>query len=235
MTRLLLLNLLLGLGLGSVFLLPKAPPVQDSAVILNLPSSVGFDWIGGQDEETTDEVKEILKAQAYRNRSYEFIDGTLLNASKPRPIIQAGIVLSSDNVNQSIHRPERCLPAQGAQLIQSSSESVPVPEFGRSLRTTRLLTERKQKHPDGTVHRYRYITYYWFVGKDTVTNSHYERSVHDLTDRLLKGYSQRWAYITLDRLVGSPSTDPSDADQELQNFIAELAPSVIANEKITNW
>lgn len=73
------------------------------------------------------------------------------------------------------------------------------------------------------------------MGKDTVTNSHYERSVRDITDRLLKGYSQRWAYITLDIIVGPPGTDPTKADEAVQGFISELAPSVIKNKTITNW
>jgi len=43
----------------------------------------------------------------------------------------------------------------------------------------------------------RNISYYWFVGHDSVTSNHIKRGAKDFWDRVVRGYDQRWAYITV--------------------------------------
>jgi hypothetical protein len=42
--------------------------------------------------------------------------------------VLVSIVLSGHDLDNSIHRPERCLPAQGWTIVDSTSLSLPVPE-----------------------------------------------------------------------------------------------------------
>src|SRR5207237_8177661 len=50
--------------------------------------------------------------------------------------VYASVVLSGPDMNTSIHRPERCLPSQGA--TSSDSKTVALPATKSTLKTTRL-------------------------------------------------------------------------------------------------
>ena len=217
MNPLLPLNCILALGLGSVFFLPSIG-IQNSAIIMDLPPWAG-NWTAGLKEKVDPRVKEILQAKAYENCTFQH--------EFTRHIVRVGIVLSSDNVSQSIHRPERCLPAQGQHLLHSSDRSLPLKNTEKPLHVTRLLTEIRRKDRDGTVTKGKSITYYWFVGRDTLTSSHYKRTFTDIYDRLVRGYGQRWAYITLATALNEAADNEAECDQAIVDLIRELVPHIV--------
>ena len=97
----------------------------------------------------------------------------------------------------SIHRPERCLSAQGWTVERSDKVNIPLPAGTPPLNVTKLTDER-EAHPDAThTLALRNLNYYWFIGAHDVTASHWKRTFIDVNDRILYGEKQRWAYVTV--------------------------------------
>ena len=102
---------------------------------------------------------------------------------------------------------------------------------GRDLmRVTRLENVRSQTGGDGVPPAAYHVMYYWFVGHDDVTGSHFARTWLDVRDRLLHGYNQRWAYITVSsQLPVGAEKDPRlerVVDDWTQGFIKQLLPKI---------
>jgi EpsI family protein len=137
--------------------------------------------------------------------------------------------MSGDDMTNSIHRPERCLPAQGWNLQSSSTRVVPL-DGGRKLELTRLRTGRAAPRNDNDHKTLANLTYYCFIGHNDMTASHLERTSIDLRDRILRGYNQRWAYVTVAAIVTEGWTHPSRTEEEtasiMESFIRELAPTL---------
>ncbi len=149
------------------------------------------------------------------------------------------MVQSGDDMNNSIHRPERCLKAQGYHKIEPTTVKIEVGE--RSLKVTRLSFV--QTLPDGA--ELPALMYYWFVGADHVTNSHYERTLYDIKHRLLEGTNQRWAYISLLSQFGpgwgqkgadglAPNTE-EQTDAYMQDFIRRTFFQIHKADEIKGW
>src|SRR5580698_8198373 len=113
-----LLAVLLG-GLGSIFLLPQQLGFQPVGVESELPKMVGG-WYGN-DLGVSDKEKSVLgedKGTTITRKSYHNGIGYEIIAS---------IVLSGEDMSRSIHRPERCMPAQGFTVIDKSTVPVVLP------------------------------------------------------------------------------------------------------------
>jgi EpsI family protein len=220
-SRLAILLAVLLAGLGSIFLLPRQLGFQPVGVDAELPKMVGG-WYG-QDMNVSDKEKTVLGEdkgtsivrKAYRNGvGYEIV---------------ASIVLSGEDMSRSIHRPERCMPAQGFNVIDKSAVPVVLPDRGM-MRITRLQNVRNAPVEDGTTNSIYNITYYWFVGHTDTTDSHIVRTWLDMKDRLVHGYNQRWAYITV--AAQMPPGAEKDArtqkviDGWMKDFIKQLAPKI---------
>src|SRR6266571_367156 len=182
--RLASLQLILLGGLGLVFLIPKDVKLQPAAINPLLPEFVG-DW-QGVDQSVSQLERDSLgpDTQFVRKLYTKGIDQ-----------IYVSVVLSGPDVNTSIHRPERCLPAQGWTVADSKKVSVSL--RGGTLRATRLENIRNVSQENGRPLNLRSLDYYWFVGHSDVTPSHYERTWIDIRDRVLKGCNQQWAYVTV--------------------------------------
>jgi EpsI family protein len=223
-----LLAVLLG-GLSTIFLLPTQIRFQPLGVTLELPKMVGGVWYG-RDQEIGVREREVL------GHDTEFSRKLYTNARGDE--ILTSIVLSGQDMNTSIHRPEWCLPAQGWTIAGSSKKTLLVRERG-SLTTTRLFniripfdkeTEKPILGADGQPLVVRNVDYYWFVGYDGVTDSHLERNITDIVDRLTQGYNQRWAFVTVAATVTANTQrdglDEAATDAILQDFIQKLAPLI---------
>lgn len=215
--RLVILQATLLLGLSAVFLLPASPKKQPVGVNLALPTLVG-EWFG-RDAQVTEKERQVLGADT------EFSRKTYSNRTGDE--IYVSIVLAGQDMNTSIHRPERCLPAQGWTIANSGSVAIPLKREsnGQILKTTRLYNARPVQ--GGNIYS---LNYYWFVGFNDLTASHMTRTLYDIRDRLMKGYNQRWAYITVashlaPRIDGTMLSD-ADRDLMLQDFISRLAPII---------
>ena len=217
--RLVVFLLALVVGLGAVFFLPASAKTEPVGIKLALPEYVG-PWYG-VDQPITEPERQILAGDTKFARK-QYTDGAGNS-------IFASIVLSGGDLDNSIHRPERCLPAQGWTIADSRNVAIPIPGGGK-LEVTRLHDVRQIRTRDGkTVPLYN-VNYYWFVGYHHLTASHLQRTFLDIKDRILKGYNQRWAYITIasDITEGLIPFGRSEAqtDALLQDFIQRLFPQI---------
>ena len=217
--RLTILLIVLLAGMSGVFLLPKQLFYQPVGVTLELPEFIGEWW--GKPLAVTDKERSVLGQQT------QFARQSYANARGDE--IQVSIVLSGEDMNTSIHRPERCLPAQGWTVTDKAARPLTFPNYGL-LSATRLHNLRNVAGPDEKPLPLHNVNYYWFVGHTDVTGSHFERTLIDLKDRLFRGYNQRWAYITVSSTVTKGlqrfGRDEKETDALLQGFIQQLVPKI---------
>ena len=219
--RLLIVHAVLIVAWGAVFFLPKVANSTPQGIELTLPTYVGS-WYGEAQQITELELKMLAKDTAFSRKLYSDGLGNQIFAS---------IVLSGQDLDNSIHRPERCLPAQGWSVADSEVVRIPIEQGGAAgLPVTRLHNVRKVPLKDGrTVPLYN-VNYYWFVGWRDTTASHFERTYIDIRDRVLYGYNQRWAYITIAAVVTEGfakfGKNEQETDAILQDFIQQLLPLI---------
>jgi EpsI family protein len=192
---------------------------------MELPEMLGG-W-EGKDSAVTQKERDILASDTeFCRKVYDDGFGNQVLVS---------IVLSGHELDQSIHRPERCLPAQGWSVEDSKRLSLPVAAApGGMLPVTRLHNLRQTTFNGQVVNVYN-LNYYWFIGYSDITASHFEREYIDMKDRLLHGYNQRWAYITVASNVtkGLPGVeggkDEAQTDAMLQEIIERVFPLIVTN------
>ena len=216
--RLAILQAILLLGLGSVFLLPKKIEIQPAAVAISLPSFVG-EWYGN-DQPVAQGEKDILGPDT------QFVRKLYTNARGDQ--IFVSIVVSGPDMATSIHRPERCLPAQGWTVVDTRVTQVPIGK--EELRATRLHNVRSFRNASAVPVSVYSLDYYWFVGHDSQTPSHLQRTWIDIRDRILKGENQQWAYVTVVSAI-TKGLQPfghseEETDQLVKNFIRDLVPQL---------
>jgi EpsI family protein len=219
--RLLLLQVILLTGLGGVFLLPKVSETQPLGIHLDLPEYVG-EWLG-EDQTVSKREQEVLGPET------QFARKVYTNGLGDELFVS--IVLAGSDMNTSIHRPERCLPAQGWTIAKSGRVMAPVKgETPEAISTTRLYNVRPLKNEQNEEIAVHGLNYYWFVGNGVTTSSHFERTWIDIKDRLLKGYNQRWAYVTVAATITKDlkrfGRSEKETDQVIQQFIASLVPLI---------
>lgn len=217
--RLMTVGMVLLVGFSTVFLLPKSGKSSPAGIAMELPKYVG-DWIG-QDAEITARERDVLaKDTQFARKTYTNLAGDSVYVS---------IVMSGDDMTNSIHRPERCLPAQGWNLQSSERRKITVAD-GKQLELTRLRNGRVTERRDNTRGTLENLTYYTFIGHKDLTASHLERTQIDLRDRIVYGYNQKWAYVTVASIVTEGWVAPQRTEEEttaiIEGFIRELAPAL---------
>jgi EpsI family protein len=216
--RLLTLEAVLLFGLGSVFLLPKKIEIQPAAVDLALPTFVG-NWYGA-DQPVTQGEKDTLGPDT------QFVRKLYTNARGDQ--IFVSIVFSGPDMATSIHRPERCLPAQGWTVADTRVAEIPIGK--ELLKATRLHNVRNFRSGNAPAINIYSLDYYWFVGHDASTPSHYERTWIDIRDRIFKGENQQWAYVTVISNITEGlqrfGRSESETDEMLRSFVRELVPQL---------
>ena len=215
--RLLQVQAVLLMGFGSVFLLPHSNKTSPAGIAMTLPNVIGI-WIGEDAAVTQKEVETLAKDTQFARKIYTGPEGDQILVS---------IVLSGDDMTNSIHRPERCLPAQGWQVRSSSRRTIQIPG-GKSLDVTRLKSTQALETGDQRRIEVTNLNYYWFIGYKDMTASHLTRSGIDIRDRVLKGQSQRWAYVTVagnvTQGISRPERNEEQTTEMLEKFIQDLAP-----------
>ncbi len=226
--RLLVLQISLLAGLGAVTLVPRHPQILPSAVKLELPALIGA-W-EGQDQAISEKELAVLAHDT------EFARKIYRNAFGDE--IFASIVLSGHDLDNSIHRPERCLPAQGWTIQNAGVTTVPFSTAGKlqRLKVMRLHNMRPVKADNGEMKTIYNLNYYWFVGSKDLTASHLERTMFDIRDRVLFGNNQRWAYITVAATITEGlarfGRSEAEVDKMLREFIAQLFPLIIDSKAV---
>jgi EpsI family protein len=125
-------------------------------------------------------------------------------------------VVTSGRDKRSIHRPERCLPAQGWQLV--SRDRLALPMKSRSdaaFKPTRLVVQNKQDR--------REVVLYWFMSRNRITGSNFKRLAWGWWDRVIQGVNCRWSYA----LLFSPAEGSvAETSQRMAQFASQMLPLV---------
>lgn len=235
-TKAWLLPVVLGGALSAIYFLPKVGAVAQSAMIMELPATSGNWMLKGQ--SPSKEEVEILSDDTRFSKAMclsERLGESNGHGDSAVDLAQLSIVLSGADINNSIHRPERCMPAQGHN-ITSSSDQVLSLSNGRRLPVKRLVSiqsVRDRANSEREEYRkFKCVTYYFFVGHEQVTNDHLGRVLIDMKDRLVHGMDQRWAYVSISMWYGKvPYIDKevteAEADAKLLKFLAEFSEKQI--------
>lgn len=233
MTKALILTGVIAATMATIFMLPAFKQV-DSALQTDVPEFLGS-WRTRSYPPSQKELDilagdtEFSKAKCGLPRLEEtsYIDGT-----SPMDIADLSVVLSGHDLANSIHRPERCMPAQGHEGLITSSAELTLGN-GRTIPLTRILSRQHLSYGEPDDRQFvtrKSITYYFFVGHDRITADHTERTVLDIVDRVAKGTAQRWAYVSAtmaytdkkERGYGDlPSLEM--ADEKLRLLLEQLA------------
>ncbi|MCH2024218.1 MAG: EpsI family protein [Verrucomicrobiales bacterium] len=215
--KLIICQALLGIGLGSIYLLPRGYKIRESAIIMILPNTVD-EWFGESMETSEVVINALADDTNYAQSQYKRrTPGT----EDKIDITSAFVVLSGDDMNNSIHRPERCLAAQGFEILSSEEILIPINEK-YNVPTRRLLS----KHLRTGV---KQISYYWFTGAKKITASHYNRTFTDIFDSLTPGTNQRWAFVNITSpIIEDRNAHPfavhsiEETDQLISDFISNI-------------
>lgn len=217
---------LLMLILSLVFLLPKHDELVESSISPDMPLAYDLPgWLGTKLQESELERNSLAADTRFSKASYTKLRTTL---AEPRgPEIVASIVYSGSDMNASIHRPERCLPSQGHVDLQGRQEELVLSD-GRRLTFTRLASRTPGQGPSRPA--LQHINYYVFVGHNSILSTHLGRTLRDMSDRVLHGYVQRWAYYQIGTYWGGETGISEEvADAQLRGLISQLTPQLI------NW
>jgi EpsI family protein len=223
------------LGMSLVFALPKGENVQPLGVVdmKDVPEYVGA-WRGEDMEVTEKEKKTLGEDTGFARKSYTTLGsyrGKKATLDSSATHILLSVVLSGQDMNTSIHRAERCLPTQGWNITDKREVPISLPGRG-SFTATRLYNTKIVKNDAGQTAQARMLSYYWFVGHTDITGSHFARTFIDMKDRLLSGYNQRWAYVTVTANIPQ-SRDPAQqasvdatVDEMIREYIVSFMPKV---------
>ncbi len=260
LTRLSVLFLVLVAGFGYSLLIPKSRPIRPTAMPgkkitkdergdMVLPAFIGPFLAGqplpaGEKEKSTLSPDTGFAKRQYRRRNYAYQPLQMLESTLPQEgqdeLLTVSVVTSGSDMAQSIHRPERCMTAQGFNLqpsrqlyFNAQGKRVPITKIQSVLP---VILSEKDETGQPKVHKQRSILYYWFVGADSLTSNHYTRTIADLVDRLKTGTDQQWAYasITLPLEGGSVVIEtPKAADRGERLMLRKLDDSVMDERGLT--
>jgi hypothetical protein len=238
---LILLGFLAG-GLSAVFLLPPFK-TANSALSLTIPKQMAA-WTFKEgvptkaERDTLAKDTKFAKAGCFRSRS----GSTSFFDTSPEDYAQLSIVMSGMDLANSIHRPERCMPAQGHKIYGSESTLIRVAGEGdRQVPARRLLSVQESRRDElsSEVVLHDSVTYYFFVGSEQITENHTRRTLIDIKDRLTKGEAQSWAYISVTMWFNgehgsrhSGLLDLEGTDRVVRELLGELAAKNIAWQQV---
>lgn len=231
-----ILPLILGSTMSAIYFLPKVGAVAQSAVKMDLPD-ISDNWSFDKQVPSEKELSvlspdtQFSKAICLKARPGEVNEDGYLIPDR----LDLSIVLSGSDINNSIHRPERCMPAQGHSITSSSNQLLQLSN-GRKVPVKRLVSTQSlqvagNKEREEYV-KYNCITYYFFVGHDRVSNDHLGRTLIDIKDRLLRGMDQRWAYTSVSMWYGKvpwieKEVTEAEADAKLRKFLTDFSENQI--------
>ena len=240
--RLWVLLALLTVGFSLIWLLPKQKEMVISRLSKNLPETVaGWD---SEKRQVSEEERKVLAGDTEFARRFYYND-----ALSGFGGVEVSVVFSGKDINNSLHRPEVCLRAQGWNFTQQRSIIIPgVLSDGGDLPVREIVCVRPRtkqgdveppKNKDGEPVYDKRIQYYTFIGAREMVSGHYDRTFEDIKARLIGGYDQQWAYATFSTGVTSVYRDqgfniPDEQvyDDEastkiMQAFIKSLLPKVL--------
>jgi exosortase len=155
-----------------------------------LPTFLGADWIGQEVPVSAVERATLPPDTGYSRKNYISV------LDRTRQVF-VSIVLSGRD-RTSIHRPEICLVGQGSTIRGRFEHVFRYPGVARvSIPATVLRVQHEVVSARGGRVTVPSVVAYWFVGRDRVVATHWERMLWGALDRLRHLQNQRWAYVLL--------------------------------------
>ena len=135
---------------------------------------------------STNVIAWLPKDTTYGSRYYQAPDGfgMMLNV----------VLMGSDRT--SIHKPEYCLPGQGAAIDRKESRNIPVHEPQSYELPVMCFTVSHEVEDKGVRGRARALYVFWFVADGQLTADHNQRMLWMTRDLVMTGILQRWAYVS---------------------------------------
>lgn len=180
-----------------------------------LPGFIATDWIG-QFAPVTEVEREVLPPDTgYSRRNY-------VSTHDRRRQVFLSVVLSGQD-RTSIHRPELCVVGQGWSIVGRDKAQLVHPQGGHvPVATLRLAREWPTRR--GERQQVEALLVYWFVGRDAVTASTWERMGRTALNRLrLK--PDRWAYVVAQTLLLPGETEAAARDR-VQEVLTGTLPAI---------
>jgi exosortase len=167
---------------------PGVVLAADGSNPAELPTFLGSDWMGRRLEPEPIERAILPPDTGYSRKLY-------VNLERPDEHALLSIVLSGRD-RTSIHRPELCLVGQGWTIRSSFRHEFTYPGATAGLPATVLRIDKEVSTPAGRA-RVPQLFAYYFVGRDIVVATQWERIARDAWDRVRHGRSDRWAYVVV--------------------------------------
>ena len=227
--KLLLLPLLLTTAFGGICLMPRKGAVQDSSISMDLPTGMKPNgWHGTRRQESEQERSILAPDTEFSKADYVQEIPISLDDSETAPVLcHVSIVKSGHDLNNSIHRPERCLPAQGHFNLTGTTVDVPVEGRG-SIRMTKLKSQQNIAPDQPQPVILNSMHYYVFIGHRHMTEDHLVRTLTDMKDRVLYGMDQRWCYFQISTAYGDNIKVPEEkAQQQTERLISQLLSQLV--------
>lgn len=230
-----------------VALMPDAPSIKPSRLARYLPKDFG-QWMGSPSEPGEKEKKILAKDTEFERMSYWSYDETMAP-------VEVSLVFSGKTTNESIHRPEICLRAQGWEFVSErnvsmdgllpDAESFPLREIVcrfplyRKVEGDKEASELALNRQGEQLYRWR-VFYYTFIGYEAIVSGHYERTLEDVKSRVVGGFDQRWAYATFSAPITGENQEQGirlypklkslsleETTAHIRDFLGELLPLVV--------
>jgi hypothetical protein len=244
MKRLYLTPIGLALFLGLVFILPRRGEVALTSLSRETidmekkipPLHVG-EWIATATQPSVKEVETLNPDTTFIKGMYRSYDMPPLHDGSGRlfdTAINLSIVISGFDINNSIHRPERCLRAQG-HIDMLSLPSDLITPTGKAIKVQRLTSTFPipSEKKGGTPFPVGFISYYYFVGHKHLTHDHLSRTIIDMKDRLLLGTDQQWSFVMLSmpynhgKNMAETEKNLAMTDKKIRQLLGELTDVMV--------
>ncbi len=233
----------LALTLSLVFVLPRRGDVALTSLSLQAidmeqktpPLHMG-EWIATATHPSEKEVQILNPDTTFIKGMYQSYDMPPLYAHGRRfdNAINLSIVISGFDINNSIHRPERCLRAQGHIDMLSLPVDFTTPG-GKNIKVQRLTSTFPiaPEKDGGKPFPVGFVSYYYFVGHKHLTHDHWSRTLIDMTDRLLLGTDQQWSFVILSmpynlgQNLSETEKNRQNADKKIRQLLGELTDVMV--------
>ena len=235
--------------LGLIFVLPERGEVAGTSLSretidweTKTPPLTLNNWFGNREVATKQELDILSKDTTFIKGTYTdyelppLIDG---DGNRFSSAVNLSIVISGHDMNNSIHRPERCLRAQGHIGLLSLPNELTT-SSGKKIKVQRIETKfpLRTKSAEEIPHTIGFVSYYFFVGHQQLTNSHWNRTMLDMKDRILSGTDQQWSFIMASLPYNLKSTaeetqkEQQLADKKIRQFLAELTDEIVRWDQV---
>lgn len=128
---------------------------------------------------------------------------------------------------RSIHKPQRCLVAQGNRITDEYTLRVPNEPLGPGKKTPVRALEISRPVRDGSgavVGNAASVYAYWLFNPERETVHHWVRLARTIYDNAFRAYRPRWGYASI--AVRRDPDSPDSWKDELADFLPRLYPAV---------